>query len=148
VRNRTLSALTVLATAGAVAVATPASAAPRQEGLVNVNVSDLTVQAPIAVVANICDVSVNVLVGLLADGAAPCDAAGDSEARVTCGDDGAARQCGLVNLDLEDVTVQVPITVAANVCDVSVAVLSGLLLDGAAPCDADADGDAVVTPLP
>ncbi|RBY97433.1 hypothetical protein DQ237_00220 [Blastococcus sp. TF02-8] len=146
-RVRTLSTLTVLATAGAVAVAAPASAAPTQEGLVNVNITDLTVQAPIAVVANICDVSVNVLAGLLADGAAPCDAAGDSDARVTRDRDGNTRQRGLVNVNLEDTTVQVPITVAANVCDVSVAVLTSLLLDGAAPCTSDADGNAVVTPL-
>src|SRR3712207_4090602 len=39
----------------------PASAAPVQEGLVNVNVSDVVIAVPVSVAANICDVSANVL---------------------------------------------------------------------------------------
>jgi hypothetical protein len=51
-----------------------------QEGLVNVNVTDVVVQAPISVVANVCDVTVAVLVSRLQDGASPCDATGTAEA--------------------------------------------------------------------
>jgi hypothetical protein len=38
--------------------------------------------------------------------------------------------------------VEVPLAVAANVCDVNVAVLVGLLEDDAAPCIADAEAVA------
>lgn len=48
----------------------------------------------------------------------------------------AVQQEGLVNVALEDVTIQVPIGVAANVCDLNVAVLAELGPDEAAPCDA------------
>ena len=50
---------------------------------------------------------------------------------------------GLVNVTVTDVlsgnqvTAQVPITVAANVCDVSVAVLAQDLRDGTADCSND-----------
>lgn len=53
------------------------------------------------------------------------------------------RQEGLVNVLIEDVVVQVPIGVAANVCDVNVAVLAELGPDEAAPCEA-----AVMQDLP
>lgn len=41
----------------------------------------------------------------------------------------AANQNGLVNINLEDNIVQVPVAIAANVCNVDVAVLVGLLAD-------------------
>jgi hypothetical protein len=50
---------------------------------------------------------------------------------------------GLVNVTIVDVlsgnqtTLQVPITVAANICDVSVAVLSQELTDGRTDCSTD-----------
>ena len=51
---------------------------------------------------------------------------------VSAGTAGAqTTQNGLVNLNLENVTVQVPIGVAANVCDVNVAVLANLVDTGA-----------------
>jgi hypothetical protein len=56
---------------------------------------------------------------------------------------------GLVNVvivdlvDLEEVTVQVPVGVAANVCDVNAAVLIAAIRDtGSATCTAVADPDA------
>ena len=52
----------------------------RQEGLVNVNVTDVVVQAPISIAANVCDVTVAVLVSRLEDAASPCDAAATAEA--------------------------------------------------------------------
>jgi hypothetical protein len=51
-------------------------------------------------------------------------------------------------VNLDDVTVQIPVSLAANVCDVDVAVLTGLVVGDAAPCTADANSDAVVTPVP
>ena len=50
---------------------------------------------------------------------------------------------GLVNVVIDDVTVQVPLAVAANVCDVDVAVLIAAIEDtGSATCEADADARA------
>ena len=51
--------------------------------------------------------------------------------------------CGLVNVTIVDVlsenevALQVPITVAANICDVTVAVLAQDLQDGRADCSND-----------
>jgi hypothetical protein len=44
-----------------IAAVVPASAAPEQNGLVNLNVEDVTVQVPIAVAANVCGVDVTVI---------------------------------------------------------------------------------------
>jgi hypothetical protein len=66
--------------------------AQQQEGLVNVNVSDneileelnlsapITVQAPIGVAANVCEVNANVLAEQARNGAAECDAQNSSRA--------------------------------------------------------------------
>ncbi len=54
----------LVATAAFAASAVPASAQNRQEGLVNVAIEDLTVQLPISVAANVCDVNVAVLARL------------------------------------------------------------------------------------
>jgi hypothetical protein len=56
----------------------------------------------------------------------------------------AQEQTGLVNIRIENNVVQVPIGIAANVCDVNVAVLVDDFLDAAAPCRADATSDAEV----
>src|SRR4051794_20388360 len=45
-----------------------------QEGLVSVNVSDITAQAPIALAANLCDIDVDVLSTVIQLGQAECDA--------------------------------------------------------------------------
>ena len=57
---------------------------------------------------------------------------------------------GLVNVvlvdvvDVNDVTVQVPVAVAANICDVNVAALIAEIEDtGSATCTADADSGAM-----
>ena len=55
---------------------------------------------------------------------------------------------GLVNVNISDLDVQIPIGVAANVCDVTVAglaVLAGLVVDEAAAGDASADPDSTIT---
>jgi hypothetical protein len=116
------------------------TAGAQQEGLVNVNVSGVTIQAPISVAANICDVNVNVLAEQL-DAPATCEASAESDA-VSAGAEGPPpEQDGLVNVNISDVVVQLPITVAANVCDVNVNVLA-TQVDTPAECNADAVSDA------
>jgi hypothetical protein len=61
-------------TLGSVLLAAPAQAQPRQEGLVNVNVEDVTVQIPIGVAANVCGVTVAVLAELPPGEAFDCEA--------------------------------------------------------------------------
>ena len=127
-----------------VGAAAPASAAPQQEGLVNVNVSDVTVQVPIAAAANICDTAVNVLAQQFAFGDATCDATAESIATPGRGEagGGSPRQEGLVNVNVSDVLVQLPISVAANVCDTTVNVLSAAIEAGDTECDAVATSQA------
>ena len=97
--------------------ATQASAQNSQNGLVNVAVEDVTVQVPISVAANICDVNVSVLVNAFADDAAACTATAESAATNGGGNGGPpTTQEGLVNVLIQDVVVQVPVSVAANVC--------------------------------
>ena len=127
--------------AGSALFAGPASAQNQQRGLVNVAVEDVIVQVPVAVAANVCDVNVAVL-AQVADDAAACEATADSTA--TAGPNGngpPTRQEGLVNVLLDDVLVQVPVSVAANVCDVNVAVLAEII-DTAQACDATANAAA------
>ena len=49
------------------------------------------------------------------------------------------RQSGLVNVSLGDVTVQVPVAAAVNLCDVDAAILLAEITDtGSAQCEATA----------
>ena len=114
--------------------------AANQQGLVNVAVTDNTIQVPIAVAANVCDVSVNVLAEQL-DQADNCDAIAGADASSAGGGSSPSKQRGLVNLAIEDNVVQIPIGIAANVCDVSANVLARQL-DDAAPCEAVGNGTA------
>jgi hypothetical protein len=141
--------LLILLTAALMAVSftvTPASAA-RQSGLVNINVEDNVVQIPVAIAANICNVDVNVLVGRLRDtGSSVCNATAFSDATVTPrdGGNGSTRQDGLINVNIEDNIVQIPIAAAANVCDVDIAILVGAILeDDATECDAKAGAEGI-----
>jgi hypothetical protein len=118
-----------------------------QEGLVNVNVSDVIVQLPISVAANVCEVAVNVLAEQIRDGdAAVCDAQAESGATVPWNDSNQrGQQRGLVNVNVSDIVVQAPISVAANVCEVAVNVLARQDRSGdAAVCTAQGYSDAVV----
>jgi hypothetical protein len=125
---------------------TPTEAPVEQEGLVNLNLTGITVQLPIALAANVCDVNVAVLVDELTDGSAPCNASSNPEAVVATEDGGPVSQDGLVNVNLTDVVAQIPIGLAANVCDVNIAVLVDTLQDAASPCDAVAAPDAISLP--
>jgi hypothetical protein len=51
-----------------------------QQGLVNLAITDNTIQIPVAVAANVCGVSVNLLAQALSNGGATCDALGNSTA--------------------------------------------------------------------
>lgn len=103
-------------------VAGPANAATNQQGLINVSASD--VQVPIGIAANVCQVSANVLAaGSGTQGFNRCDAVSQPSAG-SGGHGGSTNQKGLVNISISD--VQIPIGVAANVCDVSVNLLSNL----------------------
>ena len=115
----------------------------RQEGLVNVALVDTTVQVPLAVAANICDVNVNALAEQLALG--PTDCGADATASAVDSDNGGngnPSQTGLVNISAEDTTVQVPVAVAANLCDVNVNILARQLAAGDNTCDAVGDTSA------
>jgi hypothetical protein len=116
-----------------------AASAANQRGLVNVNVEDVTVQVPVGVALNVCDVTVAVLAGTVLEGPTQCNADGGSIAVVPAdGGGGTTNQRGLVNVNLQDVTAQVPIAIAANICDVKVPVLVTALVSGPTDCQAGA----------
>jgi hypothetical protein len=128
-------ALAIL-TMGVVAAA-PANA-QTQEGLVNVFVSDVYVQVPVGVAANICEVNANVLSEQKRQGGALCEADADSSARVNEGacDADTPTQSGLVNVTLQNVCIQIPVGIAANVCEANVNVLARQQRTGEATCEA------------
>src|SRR5215210_2763333 len=101
------------------AVSGTAAAQPTQQtGLVNINLENITVQVPIAVAANVCGVQVGALaVGLAQGQAVDCNSGAVSGATVTGpqGGGGPTTQTGLVNVNVSDVTVQLPVMIAANV---------------------------------
>jgi hypothetical protein len=131
----------------ALALVSPAAAAPggNQVGdtLVNVQISDVTIAVPIAIAANLCDINVNVLAGQVDAGDTTCEATAESIA--TPGSNGGnggqnGNQAGnsLVNVQITDLEVLVPIALAANLCDTSVNILARQLALGDAECDASA----------
>ncbi len=88
IARSTKARIAALATSGAIAfgfAAGPAAAQP-QQGLVNVNIEDVTVVIPINAAANICGVSVAVLVEDLQAGPVNCDARGNQDVTVTLPD--------------------------------------------------------------
>jgi len=137
-------AAAAFAGSGIVGLAGPGAAEPvTQQGLVNVNLTDVAVQVPVALAANVCDVNVAVLVDQLSDASAPCTASADPTSVVTTQNSGPVRQRGLVNVNITDLVVQVPIGIAANVCDVNAGVLVSQLRDSAATCDATGTPGAI-----
>ena len=140
----------LVATAAVAVALVPAASAQTQTGLVNVAVGDVTVQLPVALAANLCDVNVAVLVGQFVDaGDAQCDARADADGMIlnggNRGNGGGPNQVGLVNVAIGDITVQAPIGIAVNICDVNAAILVGQFFDtGSATCNAVADADGVI----
>jgi hypothetical protein len=144
----------VLAVALALGAPSVAMAAPNdQSGLVNVNLQGLSlaipvsVAVPIGVAANVCDVSVLSLQEQTGD--ITCTATNNSLALSRAiglamtdqnGGGSSNHQSGLVNVNVQDlalavpVSVAIPVGVAANVCDVSV--LSLQEQTGPMTCDA------------
>lgn len=134
----------LLAVVAMTVVAAPAPAQTQQRGLVNVNLEDIDIGVPIAVAANICDLDVNVLAEVRRLGGTACTADAESGAVFGPGNGGnsGARQEGLVNVNVSDVVVKVPVSVAANICDVAVNVLAQQREAGRVSCDAVAESEA------
>jgi hypothetical protein len=131
-----VTAAAAITLSGVALSAGSANAAPiTQSGLVNVAADDVNVQIPIAAAANICGVAVNVLATAANFGDVDCTAEGVALANNDNGGSGPVRQQGLVNVALTDVNVQVPVTVAANVCGVAVGVLTQAANLGDVTCD-------------
>jgi len=137
VKLATVTAASTLALGLGTPLAT-AQAATTQNGLVNVNLTNTTIQVPVGVAANICNVSANVLTSLVGNQAAPCTAFATTTTTATAPamQGGNTRQSGLINISATNTTVQVPIAIAANVCDIAVNVLATQVANGAATCRA------------
>jgi hypothetical protein len=144
-RTRTRLVGIFIAVALSVGVAAAPASAQTQTGLVNVIVANNTVQVPIAVAANICNVQVGVLAQGLRQGNAQCNAQGIAIARQTGGGagGGTTTQNGLVNLAITNNTIQVPVGIAANLCNIQAGVLAADLRQGQATCTAVANARAV-----
>jgi len=130
---------TLAVSAGAVALGIAAAPAPaaQQSGLVNVDLTGNTIQVPIGIAANVCDVSVAVLSTNTFGGDSVCTAVSRPSAQGGGGGGGGGGvQRGLVNVSVTDNTIQVPIGIAANVCDVTVALLSTGTFTGNDRCSA------------
>lgn len=144
IRSHKLAVTACTAALSLGAFAAPASAAPNntvQDGLVNLALTDTTIQVPIGIAANICGVAVNVLASTNLTGPVACDAGADATAQRAGGGTNNTRQNGLVNIAVTDTTVQVPVAVAADVCGVSVSALAGP--SAVLPVVCTADGVAI-----
>ena len=131
-----IAAVAALAVTGSAA---PAQAQVDQDGLVNVSITDTNIQVPIGVAANVCGVTANVLASSTFTSPVDCEATGTADAHRTGGGDGGnTRQSGLVNINLDDTNVQLPIAVAANVCGIAVNVLANQTGTDPVDCDAQA----------
>src|SRR3954462_2060973 len=125
------------ATAACLGIAAAPAPAAQQDGLVNVDLTGNTIQVPIGVAANVCDVSVAALSTNTFGGDSVCTAVSRPSAQGGGGGGGGGGvQRGLVNVSVTDNTVQVPIGIAANVCDVTVALLSTGTFPGNDRCPA------------
>lgn len=120
-------------------------------GLVNVQIGTIEVNVPVAVAANLCDINVALLVGdFRDDGDATCTATAESIATPGPGAGTGPINIGgpgLVNVQIGGLFVDLPIGIAANICDVNAAVLVGMFEDdGDATCTATAT--SIVSPGP
>ena len=141
--------VTVCAFAAALLVAAAPASAHNQAGdsLINVQISDVTIAVPIAVAANLCDINVNVLALQAKAGDTTCDADATSVATPGTGHHPGGpggNQAGdsLVNVQISNLTVLLPVGIAANVCDVNANVLAAQLKVGDTTCTAVANATA------
>ena len=138
VRSRLTAATATAAVTLGIAAAPAVAQPPDQTGLINVNVTDNTVQVPVSVAANLCGVQVGILAAGLAQGPVDCEATSEAEAvSVERPDNGkGGSQTGLVNVSLSDNVIQIPVSLAANVCGIQAGVLAAALVQGPVTCDA------------
>jgi hypothetical protein len=143
-----LAAVSAVAVLGLTGLAGTAPAqTTTQTGLINVSLTNTTVQVPVSIAANVCGVNVGVLSTLIANspaGSIVCTATGSSTA-MTVGQPpstATTTQTGLVNVALTNTTVQVPIAAAVNLCGLNVAILAVLESTGAANCTATSNSHA------
>ncbi len=146
-RAKKLVALLVVAVAALGITSTAAAQHQAGDSLVNVQIGDIDVLVPVGVAANLCDVNANILAQQARQGGAECEATAKSIATPGPGNgngNGGGHQAGnsLVNVQIGDVTVKLPIALAANICDVNVNVLAQQARQGGATCKADADSQA------
>ena len=158
--------LSVLAAAALGVALTPGPALAannHQSGLVNVNLQELNLQVPVSVAvpvgvaANVCDINAAVLAQQALTGPASCTATSTSQALSTAiatamtsgGGNQNNNQSGLVNVNVQGLLVQAPISVAlpigiaANVCDINAAVLASQNGTGGAVCTATTTSEAM-----
>jgi hypothetical protein len=141
VKVRRIAAVLMSTATAAAMIAAPAGA--QQSGLVNVDVSNNTVQVPISVAANVCGLQVGVLATALAQGPVSCQSGATSVSQSTGAGGGAGGpQQGLVNLAITNDVIQVPVGIAANICDLQVAVLAQGLAQGPVNCTAAGNSGA------
>jgi ChpA-C len=142
--KRYLAAVSTVAALGLTGLAGTAPAQTTQNGLVNLNVSGNTVQVPISIAANVCGVNVALLANLISTGTTTCNVTATSGATtpVTVGGSGPTTQTGLVNVNISDNIVQVPIAAAVNLCGLNVAILAVLTSTGPASCTATSHSHA------
>ena len=145
------SALLALSVVGAGAAQPPINIGG--PALVNVQIGTIEVNVPVAVAANLCDINVALLVAdFRDDGDAECEA--DAESIASPGSNPGAGTGpiniggpGLVNVQIGGLFVDLPIGIAANLCDINAAVLVGMFTDESdATCTATAD--SIVSPGP
>ena len=113
------------------------------DSLVNVQVGDVTAALPVGIAANLCDINVNVLANQAREGGATCTATADTVASpgngpATVPSGGNSASDSLVNVQIGDVEVLVPVAVAANLCDINVNILANQEREGGATCTATA----------
>jgi hypothetical protein len=99
--------------------ASSAGAATTQQGLVNVSLENI--QVPIGIAANVCNVGANALASQNFTDFGDCTAIAESDAGGGGGGSNT-HQRGLVNVSASD--IEIPISVAANVCNVAVNLLA------------------------
>jgi hypothetical protein len=138
--KRTSSMLVAAAASVGLVMAAPAASAQpnraAQDGLVNVALQDVNIQLPIGIAANVCGVAANIIAATPQTGPVDCESEAFANAERGGGDgNNRARQNGLVNVAAQDLNVQVPVSVAANICGVSVNAIVSNSVTGSTTCE-------------
>lgn len=139
------SLVLTLAMAGGVLAAPGGNQA--DDSLINIQVDDVTVLVPVAVAANLCDINVNLLAAQVDAGRTTCTATAESQASPgwnsgNGGNGGNRAGDTLINVQISDVLVAVPIALALNICDADVNVLALQFAAGRTTCTATASSMA------